>query len=129
MGARTSPSARRRNACGFLPVHRLALRVRRCAHPRQPSTDAAHCAASAIRLQRRLMQRSCEPGSFLVAAGATFGGEEFAVMHFEGLVLHGLPFVKAGLAQGDAAGFCLAADAAGGLEVDDVGHLRNLFRA
>jgi hypothetical protein len=42
--------------------------------------------------------------------------------NFEGLVLHGLPFVKAGLAQGDAAGFCLAAGAAGGLEVDDVSH-------
>jgi hypothetical protein len=36
--------------------------------------------------------------------------------------------VKAGLAQGDAAGFCLAAVAAGGLEVDDVVHSK-LFRA
>jgi hypothetical protein len=31
--------------------------------------------------------------------------------------------VEAGLAQGDAAGFGLAAGAAGGLEVDDVGHV------
>jgi hypothetical protein len=74
------------------------------------------------------MLRSCQLGSFLVAAGASFGGEEFAVMHFEGLVLHGLPFVETGLAEGDAAGFCLAAVAAGGLEVDDV-HLQILFRA
>ena len=47
-------------------------------------------------------------------------------MHFEGLVLHGLPFVETGLAEGDAAGFCLAAVAAGGLEVDDVVHCFSL---
>jgi hypothetical protein len=44
-------------------------------------------------------------------------------MHFEGLVLHGLPFVETGLAEGDAAGFGLAAGVAGSLEVDDVGHV------
>lgn len=49
-------------------------------------------------------------------------------MHFEGLVFVGLPLVETGLAQGDAAGFGLAAFAAGGLEVDEI-HLQILFGA
>jgi len=67
--------------------------------------------------------RSCQLDSFFVAAGAAFGGEEFAVMHFEGLVFDGLPLVETGSAEGDAAGSGLAAFAAGGLEVDEVGHV------
>ena len=70
------------------------------------------------------MLRSCEPGSFLVAAGAAFGGEKFAVVHFEGLVMHSFPFMETGLAKGDAASFGLAAFAAGCLEVDDVVHFK-----
>jgi len=85
--------------------------------------------------------RSCELFSFLVAACAAFGGEEFApargtpvgappqsgdpsaaVMHFEGLVFYGLPFVETGCAKCDAVGFGLQLGFAGGMEVDEVIH-------
>lgn len=43
------------------------------------------------------------------------------------LVFDGLPLVETGSAEGDAAGFGLAAFAAEGLEVDEVGHFKNYF--
>jgi hypothetical protein len=68
-----------------------------------------------------LDQRSCQLGALFVAAGTQFGGNEFALLHVEASPRNGLPFVKAGLAQGDAVGLGLTAYSAGGLKVDDVG--------
>ncbi len=63
-----------------------------------------------------------QSGSLRVTAGAAFGGKQFALMHLEGLVLEGLPFVDAGAAEGDAGGFSLSAGLASGVEIYDVGH-------
>ena len=66
------------------------------------------------------MLRSCEPGSFFVAAQAAFGVQELALSDIEALFGHRLPFVQTRLAQGDAFGAGLQAGLAVGLEVDEV---------
>ena len=70
------------------------------------------------------MLRSCEPGSFFVAAQAAFGVQELALSDIEALFGHRLPFVQTRLAQGDAFGAGLQAGLAVGLEVDDVVHFK-----
>jgi hypothetical protein len=60
---------------------------------------------------------SGQSGSFFVAAGTPFGGNEFALLHVEASPRNGLPFVETGLAQGDAVGLGLTAYSAGGLKV------------
>lgn len=65
--------------------------------PRQRDTDgrgAKPVSPPMSSRQRRQVLRSRQPGSFVVAAGATFGGEKFAFVYFEGLVFDGLPFVE-----------------------------------
>jgi hypothetical protein len=69
------------------------------------------------------MLRSCEPGSFFVAALATFGMEELALSYIEALPGNWLPFVETSLAEGDAFGACLQAGFAVGAKIDNVVHL------
>ena len=73
--------------------------------PRLPPTEAPPPASRAFH-------------PFLAAAGTVLGGEELALFDVEAGVPFHLPFVEARAAERLAIG----ANAAGGLEGDDVGH-------
>ena len=85
------------------------------------------CKSSSTKASAALISSS-KSGSFFVAAGTPFGGNEFALLHVEASPRNGLPFVETGLAQGDAVGLGLTAYSAGGLKVDDVGQNLSVVR-
>ena len=78
---------------------------RRRPAPRLPPTEAPPLASRAFH-------------PFLAAAGTDFGGEELALLDVEAAPGQDLPFVEARAAERLVVG----ANAAGGLEGDDVGH-------
>ena len=68
------------------------------------------------------MRRSCQSCSFLVAAQAALGAQQFSMTHVEALSGHGLPFMETRMTEGDAFGASLKSGLAFGVQVNNVGH-------